>query len=117
SNAAVNNFRQILVAQPAIEPEPSKRFLIVGMAGMAVMVCSILIIVFLTYLDASIKTPSIFSRIVNLKLLALVNFASLKNTDVAQVVANTSSTKDKAAKNRENKFRESLRKFRYEVEN
>ncbi|SFP94316.1 GumC family protein [Parafilimonas terrae] len=117
SNAAVNNFRQILVGQPAIEPEPSKRFLIVGMAGMAVLVCSILIIVFLTYLDASIKTPTIFSRIVNLKLLALINFTNLKNKDIAQVVANTSTTTDKLEKNRENKFRESLRKFRYEVEN
>ncbi len=117
SNAAVNNFHQILVGQPAIEPEPSKRLLIVGMAGMAVMVCSILIIVFLTYLDASVKTPTIFSRIVNLKLLALINFTNLKNKDIAQVVANTSSTIDKLEKNRENKFRESLRKFRYEVEN
>ncbi|MFT4155801.1 GumC family protein [Parafilimonas sp.] len=117
SNASVNSFHQILVGQPAIEPEPSKRFLIVGMAGVAVMVCSILIIIFLTYLDSSVKTPSVFSRVVNLKLLSLVNFTSLKNKDIAQVVANTSAVKDSLEKNRENKFRESLRKLRYEIEN
>ncbi len=116
SNASVNNFRQILVGQPAIEPEPSKKFLIIGMAGMAAFVCTILIIVFLTYLDTSIKTPAIFSRVVNLKLLSMINFTSLKNKDLAEVVANTSTATDKLEKNRENKFRESLRKLRYEIE-
>lgn len=116
SNASVNNFHQILVGQPAIEPEPSKRFLIVGMAGMATLICSILIIVFLTYLDSSIKTPTIFSRVVSLKLLSIINFTSLKDKDLAQVVANTVKAETAIDKNRDNKFRESLRKFRYEIE-
>ncbi|HEY1871349.1 MAG TPA: AAA family ATPase, partial [Chitinophagaceae bacterium] len=116
-NASVNNFRQILVGQPAIEPEPSKRFLIVGMAGVAAFICSILIIVFLTYLDSSVKTPAIFSRVVNLRLLSMINFTSLKNKSIAQVVANTVAPEDIAEKNRDNKFRESLRKLRYEIEN
>ncbi len=117
SNALVNNFHQILVGQPAIEPEPSKRFLIVGMAGMAAFVCTILIIVFVTYLDSSIKTPAIFSRVVSLKLLTMINFTSLKNKDLSQVVANTITTEDAVEKRRDNKFRESLRKLRYEIEN
>jgi Mrp family chromosome partitioning ATPase/uncharacterized protein involved in exopolysaccharide biosynthesis len=116
-NASVNNFRQILVGQPAIEPEPSKRFLIVGMAGVAAFICTILIIIFLTYLDSSVKTPAIFSRVVNLKLLSMINFTSLKNKSISQVVANTIVSEDAAEKNRENKFRESLRKLRYEIEN
>ena len=116
TNAALNNFRQILVGQPAIEPEPSKRLLIVGMAGMATLICSILIIVFLTYLDSSTKTPAIFSRVVNLRLLTMVSFTSLKNKDLSQVVANTISSQDAVDENRNNKFRESLRKLRYEIE-
>ena len=116
SNATVNNYRQILVGQPAIEPEPSKKFLIVGMAGVATFVCSILIIVFLTYLDSSTKTPAIFSRVVNLKLLTMINFMNLKNKDLSQVVANTISSENVIDKNRNNKFRESLRKLRYEIE-
>lgn len=116
NNAAVNNFHQILVGQPAIEPEPSKRFLVVAMAGGAVLVLSVLTIIFLTYLDSSIKTPFIFSRVVNLKLLCMVNFMNLKNKMLADVVANTSVLEDTEEKNRNNVFRESLRKLRYEIE-
>ncbi|HYJ64803.1 MAG TPA: AAA family ATPase [Parafilimonas sp.] len=116
NNAAVNNFHQILVGQPAIEPEPSKRYLIVGMAGGAVFVLVILVIIFLTYLDSSIKTPFIFSRIVNLKLLSMVNFMNLKNKMLADVVANTNVPEDSEEKNRNNVFRESIRKLRYEIE-
>ncbi|MEO8711489.1 MAG: Wzz/FepE/Etk N-terminal domain-containing protein, partial [Parafilimonas sp.] len=117
NNALVNNFHQILLGQPAIEPEPSKKFMIIGMAGMAAFVCSVLIIVFLTYLDTSIKTPAIFSRIVNLRLLSIVNFMNLKNKDLSQVISNTLITDDAKEKRRNNKFRESLRKLRYEIEN
>jgi len=116
TNATVNNFHQILVGQPAIEPEPSKRYLIVGMAGGSVFVLSVLIIIFLTYLDSSIKTPFIFSRIVNLKLLSMVNFMNLKNKMLADVVANTNVPEDAKEKNRNNAFRESIRKLRYEIE-
>jgi uncharacterized protein involved in exopolysaccharide biosynthesis/Mrp family chromosome partitioning ATPase len=117
NNALVNNFHQILLGQPAIEPEPSRKFMIIGMAGMAAFVCTVLIIVFLTYLDTSIKTPAIFSRIVNLRLLSIVNFMNLKNKDLSQVISNTVITNDAKEKRRNNKFRESLRKLRYEIEN
>ena len=45
-------------------------------------------------MDSSIKTPVIFSRIVNLKLLSMMNFTNLKNKDLSQVVANTIATED-----------------------
>ena len=116
NNAAVNNFHQILVGQPAIEPEPSKRFLFVAMAGGAAFIISVLVIIFLTYLDSSIKTPFIFSRIVNLKLISMVNFMNLKHKMLADVIANTSVPENHEEKNRNNVFRESLRKLRYEIE-
>ncbi|HVX24701.1 MAG TPA: AAA family ATPase [Parafilimonas sp.] len=116
NNASVNNFHQILVGQPAIEPLPSKRYLIVGMAGGSVFVLAVLVIIFLTYLDSSIKTPFIFSRVVNLKLLSMVNFMNLKNKMLSDVVANTNVPEDAEEKNRNNVFRESIRKLRYEIE-
>jgi uncharacterized protein involved in exopolysaccharide biosynthesis len=70
SSSAVNNFRLIQIAQPAIEPEPSKRKIIVGMAGVATIVTAVIIIIIITYLDSSIKTPGIFSKKVNLKLIS-----------------------------------------------
>jgi len=116
NNATVNTFHQILLGQPAIEPEPSKKYLIVGMAGSAAFAFAILVIIFLAYLDSSIKTPAIFSRVVSLKLLSMVNFMKLKDKTLADIVANPISAEDLDDKNRSNVFRESLRKLRYEIE-
>jgi Mrp family chromosome partitioning ATPase/uncharacterized protein involved in exopolysaccharide biosynthesis len=116
NTSSVNNFRQILVGQPAIEAEPSKRKLIVGMAGVATVITTMLVIVLLAYLDSTIKTPVIFSRTVKLKMLSMVNFMDLNKAHLADIVANKEMTNNLRDKNRQNIFRESLRKLRYEIE-
>ncbi len=123
TSSSVNNFRQILTGQPAIDPEPSKKLMIVGMAGMSALIITMLIIIFLTYLDSSVKTPAIFAKTVNLKLLSMITFTDLKDKSLADVVTSPSyHDKDKSnryhkhEKNRQNVFRESLRKLRYEIE-
>jgi succinoglycan biosynthesis transport protein ExoP len=114
--SSVNNFRQILYAQPAIEPEPSKRIIIVGMAGASTLIISILIIILLAYLDSSIKTPIIFSKIVNLKLISMVNYMNLRHKNLAEIVTTRGIESNDEDKKRSNIFRESLRKLRYEIE-
>ncbi|WP_158559121.1 exopolysaccharide transport family protein [Deminuibacter soli] len=116
--AAVNNFRQVLSAQPAIEAEPSKKLMIVGLAGVCTLVLCILIIAVLTYLDFSIKTPEIFSKSVNLKLITMVNHLNLKHHKVADLVnaATVDSDYQPTDVRRSNVFRESIRKLRFEVE-
>jgi polysaccharide biosynthesis transport protein len=114
--ASINNFRVIVPGQPAIEPEPSKRALIIALAGIAALLTTIAIIVVLTYLDSSIRTPVIFSKNVNLKLISLVNFMNLKNRSITDVIANKRVVTDDAEYKRNNIFRESLRKLRYEIE-
>ncbi len=116
SSSSVNNFRQTLLGQPAITPEPSKRKVIVAMAGISALLTTVLIIILLAYIDSSIKTPGIFARTVNLKLISMVNFMNLKNKNLADIVANKDGGDDPTDKNRHNIFRESLRKLRYEVE-
>ena len=116
TGSTVNNFRQTVFGQPAIEPEPSKRMMIVGMAGAAALVTTILIIIFLTYLDSSIKTPVIFSKAVNLKLISLVNYMDLKNKKLLDIVTNKNNTETIPDRNKLNAFRESIRKLRYEIE-
>ena len=116
NGSSVNNFRQVLVGQPAIEPETSKRKLIVGMAGVAAIITVILFIILLTYLDSSVKTPAIFTKTVNLKLISMVNFMNLKKKTLAEIVAKKDITNDPKEKKRHNAFRESLRKLRYEIE-
>ncbi|HEV3325947.1 MAG TPA: AAA family ATPase [Puia sp.] len=118
ATSSVNNFREILSGQPAIEPEPSKRMLIVGMAGASVFVITILIFILLTYLDSSIKTPVIFSKMVNLRLISMINFMDLKRRDLAEIIIARGDTIVDAEDNkRHNRFREALRKLRFEIEN
>ena len=116
TTSAVNNFRLIISGQPAIDPEPSKRALIVGMAGASALIITILILVLLIYLDTSIKTPIIFSRIVGLRLISMVNFMNLRQKDLAEIITSRETTPDAAYNKRHNQFRESLRKLRYEIE-
>ena len=115
-SSSVNNFRQLQVAQPAIEPEPSKRIIIVGMAGAITFMTAVLLIVLLTYLDSSIRTPGIFARLVNLKLISMVNFMTLRNRSLEEVVMGKVDGQRHIDKRRGNVFRESIRKLRYEIE-
>jgi uncharacterized protein involved in exopolysaccharide biosynthesis/Mrp family chromosome partitioning ATPase len=115
-SSSVNNFRQLQQAQPAIEPEPSKRAIIVGMAGLVTGVTAVLIIVLMTYLDSSVRTPAIFSKVMNLKLISIVNFMNMKNKALKDVITGNLKEKGISEKKRSNTFRESIRKLRYEIE-
>jgi uncharacterized protein involved in exopolysaccharide biosynthesis/Mrp family chromosome partitioning ATPase len=116
SSSSANNFRQLQIAQPAIEPEPSKRNLLIGMAGTVTFISAALIIVLLAYLDSSIKTPAIFSKVVNLRLISMVNFMNLKRNNLKEIFTSAGIEKDRVEKQRNNVFRESIRKLRYEIE-
>jgi Mrp family chromosome partitioning ATPase/uncharacterized protein involved in exopolysaccharide biosynthesis len=114
--ASLVNFRVIVPGQPAMAPEPSKRPLIIALAAFAALLTTIGIIIFLTYLDSSIRTPIIFSKNVNLKMISLVNFMNLKNKSITDVISNKQIATDEAEHKRNNIFRESIRKLRYEIE-
>ena len=116
NSSAVTNFRQVLLGQPAIEPEPSKRLLIVGISGVSVFITVILVVILLVYLDSSIKTPEVFARLVNLKMIGTVNFMNLRQKTLVELVTNRDNTEDTTDRNNMNVFRESLRKLRYEIE-
>lgn len=113
---SIVNFRLAIPGQPSLAPEPSKRMLIVGLAAFAALFTTIAIIILLTYLDSSVRTPLIFSKNVNLRLISLVNFMNLRNKSIKDVIANTYASTDSEETNRNNTFRESLRKLRYEIE-
>ncbi|MHA4843895.1 AAA family ATPase [Flavitalea antarctica] len=116
NTSSINNFRQILYGQPAIEPEPSKRKLLIGLAGVSAIIVTMLIFVLVAYLDNSVKTPAIFAKVVNLKLISMVNFMALKNRNLADIIVRKENGGDHYDKTRLNVFRESLRKLRYEIE-
>ncbi|PUZ23163.1 hypothetical protein DCC81_22460 [Chitinophaga parva] len=110
-----DNFRQTLKGQPAFTPESSKRLLIMGMAGAAVFMISCIGILFGEFMDNSLKSPSIFNRQSNLKLIATINHANLRKYNILETLQR--KTDESQWLKRQNMFRELLRKLRYELEN
>jgi succinoglycan biosynthesis transport protein ExoP len=106
-----NNFKQILVAQPAFVAEPSKRSLVLGLCGMLMLFLSSFIIVALEFFDSSFKTPSIFQRTTKLKLLSTLNKLNLKKKPLQDYL------KDKDNEAEGILFVENLRKLRFELAN
>lgn len=109
------NFKQILKGQPAFKPESSKRVIIMGMAGISTFLLTSFIVLLLEFLDGSLKSPSVFEKHLDLRLISSVNHADLNKYSILEVLQKT-SIPDKHSKQRQNTFRELLRKLRYEIE-
>lgn len=112
SDGLGQNFRQTVFGQPASDPEPSKRVMLLGLSGLSAFVLTSLVFIFLAYLDQSIKTPSQFQRQTDLKLLGTVNLINMKQNNLGEQVTHIETEDAK----RDNAFRELLRKLRYEIE-
>lgn len=108
----ISSFSQTLAAQPALYPEPTHRALIIALAGIAAFILSALAVIALAFIDSSIRTPSQFHKLTNLKLLGVVNHVKL-NSGILEGVGAYSGDH----KLRNDTFRELLRKVRYEIEN
>ncbi len=109
----VNNFMQTIYGQPAINPEPSKRLMLMALCSIGGGLLTAIVFVFIAYIDQSIQTPSQFLRQTDLKLLGVINHINLRATNLKDQITQLES--DEA--NRKNAFRELLRKLRYEIEN
>ena len=55
------NFKQTLLGQPAVNPEPGNSKLILAMSAIAAFGFSAFVIIILDFLDTSLRAPSIFS--------------------------------------------------------
>lgn len=105
-------FKQILIAQPAVDPLPSHRFIIMGLSGITAVLLGIFVIVFLEYIDLSIKTPSFFTKQTGLTILSPVNKVNLKKYKIWDLLAQASPKSEK----RQNTIRELIRKIRHQIE-
>lgn len=112
-----DNFRQTLKGQPAFRPESSKRMIMMGMAGVSVFMLTTLSILLLEFFDHSIRSPSVFERSTNLKLISTINHADLHKYGILEVLQKSDPhSGSKHSRKRQNTFREMLRKLRYEIE-
>jgi uncharacterized protein involved in exopolysaccharide biosynthesis/Mrp family chromosome partitioning ATPase len=107
-----NSFKQTLFGQPALHPEPTHRSLKMLLAGICALVLSSLVIIFKEVMDQSIKTPSQFQKLTRLRLLGTINQVNFKK-NVLQNIGHFNGDD----KQRDDTFRELLRKIRFELEN
>jgi succinoglycan biosynthesis transport protein ExoP len=107
------DFKQTLVGEPALGPEPSKRMLIIVVAGLGAFFIAALVIIFIEFFDNSIRSPSQFQRLTGLRLLGSVNRIKLVGQEN---VLNKIARFDQEEERRDSTFLELMRKLRYEVE-
>lgn len=110
--ASGSSIQQILMGQPASEPEPSKRIIITGLSGISALFLCILVIVLIEYVDVSVKSISNFSTTVSLNLIGSLSHLNFKKTSIP----NLFSTPREKLDAKSNIFRESLRKLRFELD-
>jgi uncharacterized protein involved in exopolysaccharide biosynthesis/Mrp family chromosome partitioning ATPase len=112
NSSASGNFKQTILGEPALAPEPSKRLIIIALAGVSAFILSSLIVILLAFFDQSIKSTREFQRLTNLRLLGTVNRVHFRRNDVLNKISLFENNK----RNKVNIFREQLRKLRYEIE-
>lgn len=106
------NFRQTLIGQPAVEPEPKKTIITMGISGVSMFFLSSFIFLFLEIFNASIKTPYGFEKSVKLKLISIINSIKLKNKNLAEIILNETHIDEQ---NAEALYKNNIRKLRYEI--
>jgi polysaccharide biosynthesis transport protein len=108
------NFKQTLLGQPAIKPESSNRKLTIGLAAFAALLLSALSVIILDFVDHSLRSPSVFNKIVKMKLLSVVNNVSFKSKNIADYFSPNLPSEQRS--DSKNQMVEAMRKLRYEIE-
>jgi polysaccharide biosynthesis transport protein len=107
------NFKQIILGQPAIRPEPLHAGLITAIAGLAMFFLACLFILVLELVDASPRTPAIFRKETKLPVLTSLGKINLDKKPLSDYFDfNIKSDREKNAI----PFVENLRKLRFEIE-
>lgn len=108
------NFKQTLLGQPAIKPESTNRKLTIGLSAFGALIISSIFIIMMDFLDHSVRAPSVFNKLVNIKLLTTLGKIDLKNKQLADYFnINQEGQIPEAA----SEFVQNMRKLRYEIEN
>lgn len=107
---SAGSLRQILVAIAPANPEPSKRPLIIGLAGFSSLAICLFVIIAIELLDLSIRNADRFKRIVGLPLAGTLNMIDSRNFNIKSYFSQTTSNDESE------KYKSLLRKLRHEIE-
>jgi succinoglycan biosynthesis transport protein ExoP len=105
-----NTIRQVLTAVPPVEPEGSKRLIIIGLAAFTSMGMCVFVILALELLDGSIKTADRFKRMVNLPLAGVINQIDSRHFNIRTYFNQQNGDEETEL------FKSLLRKLRHEIE-
>ena len=105
-----STMRQVLVAMPPLNPETSKRWLIVGLAAFTSMAMCVFVIIAMELLDGTIRTPERFKRMVGLPLIGVINRIDSRNFNIRTYFNQQNGSEETEM------FKSLLRKFRHEIE-
>lgn len=105
-----NSLRQVMVAVPPVNPESSKRWLIIGLAAFTSMGLCMFVIVALELMDNAIRTPERFKRMVGLPLAGVVNHIDSRNFNIRSYFNQQNGNEETEM------FKSLMRKFRHEIE-
>lgn len=108
--ASGSNVRPVLEAQPADQPQPSKRLIITALSGISSFVLCVVVIVFLEYIDLSVKSPANFKRLTGIKQMGILLSANVRQKDLMKFLKTNPPPKKLV------QYNEILRKLRYEIE-
>jgi len=93
------------------EPEASKAPLLIAFSGMASLALCIVVLFLLEYVDLSVRTPSNFVRLAGLPLLGSLNHLTTSSLKLESLFSEKSNNQSLE------KFKQLLRKLRYEILN
>lgn len=96
--------------QPNGSPEASKTVLIIGLSFMASLAMSVFAIILVEFVDQRIKSPGRFSTLTSLPLLGWLNLMNSTNVDLRAMF------KSKLENASLERFKQFLRKIRFEIE-
>ena len=108
--SGANTVRQILIASPPVNPETSKRLLIIGLAAFTSLSLCVFVIIAMELLDGAIRTPDRFKRMVGLPLIGTINHIDSRNFNIRTYFNQQNGSEETET------FKSLLRKFRHEIE-
>ncbi|WP_224997447.1 Wzz/FepE/Etk N-terminal domain-containing protein [Cesiribacter sp. SM1] len=104
------NIHQVIYGQPAIEPEPSKNWIFITMAGLVSLFLCLVVVLLIEYVDLSIRTPQNFENQTRLPVAGTLNQINASKLDLYDLFHNTHKEESLET------FKHLLRKLRFELE-
>ncbi len=105
-----NSLRQVLVAVPPVNPQSSKRILVIGLAAFTSLTLCMFVIIAVELLDGAIRTADRFKRMVGLPLIGVINRIDSRNFNIRTYFNQQNGNEETEM------FKSLLRKFRHEID-